>query len=66
MTDTLWTLTQVAEHLGINPNSADTQLRRWQIPAVARQPGRGGKNLYDAALVKKAAANRPGQGRRPQ
>lgn len=59
-----WTLTQVADHLNVNPKSADKQLRRWNIPAVARQPGRGGQNLYDASAVRQAAKERPGRGRR--
>lgn len=48
----LWTIDQVAEFLGIQPNSADTELRRKGVSAVARQPGRGGKNLYDAEAVR--------------
>lgn len=48
----MWTIDQVAAHLGIQPNSADTELRRQKVTAVARQPGRGGKNLYDADVVR--------------
>lgn len=63
MSHELWNLTRVAEHLEINPKSADKQLRRWGIGAVAREPGRGGSNLYDADAVRQAQAGRPGQGR---
>lgn len=59
-----WTVADVAAHLGIGEKSADKQLRRWQIAAVAREPGRGGRNLYDAAVVRQAADKRPGQGAR--
>lgn len=48
----LWTIDEAAAHLGIQSNSADTELRRQKVSAVARQPGRGGKNLYAAAAVR--------------
>lgn len=57
-TSELWTIDDVAAHLGIQSNSADTELRRHKVPAVARQPGRGGKNLYDAAAIR-ALTNSP-------
>jgi hypothetical protein len=59
-----WTIAQVADHLGITVKAADKQLRRWGIGAVARQPGRGGMNLYDADAVRAAHAGRPGRGAR--
>lgn len=64
MSTKLWTITQVAQHLGVNVKSADKQLRRWGIAAVARQPGRGGSNLYDSGAVVAAHAGRPGRGAR--
>ncbi len=55
---------EVADLLGITEKSADKELRRWGIVPVGREPGRGGRNLYPAAEVRKAAANRPGRGAR--
>lgn len=59
-----WTVDNVAAYLGVTRKSADWTLRRWQIDPVGRQPGRGGKNLYDAVAVQEAADRRPGQGAR--
>ncbi len=64
MTHEQWTIAEVAAYLGVSQKSADKQLRRWQIAAVARQPGRGGMNLYDAEAVQTAKRRRPGQGAR--
>lgn len=55
---TVWTVDDVAEFAGITPRSADTELRRQGVRPVGRQPGRGGKNLYDAAEVRAALAGR--------
>ncbi|MCI2422506.1 hypothetical protein MOQ72_34270 [Saccharopolyspora sp. K220] len=61
----LWTSTQVAAHLGLKDHdSAGRTLRAWGVHPVARQPGRGGQNLYDAAVVRAAKTARPGQGYR--
>lgn len=43
--------------------SASRTLHRLGIKPVARQAGRTGMNLYDAAQVRAAVANRPGRGR---
>lgn len=53
-----WTVDQVANYLGIRPKSADTELRRQSIEPVARQPGRGGKNLYDSGAIRARWPNR--------
>lgn len=60
-----WTIAEVAEHIGASSTgSARKTLSRWGIRAVARQPGRAGASLYDAAEVCEAAAGRPGRGAR--
>ena len=60
----LWTVDDAAAYLGVNVKSADKQLRRWSVAPVSRQPGRGGRNLYDAAAVRAANEARPGRGAR--
>lgn len=62
MTGDLWTTAQCAEHFGVEVGSAYSTLYRLGIRPVARQPGRGGQNLYDAEQVR--TASRPGQGKR--
>ena len=57
------TVDEVAEELGITPKSADNQLRKWGIEPAAREPGRGGRNLYPAKEVQARIAARPGRGR---
>ena len=59
-----WTVDDVAAFLGVAVKSADKQLRRWHVAPVSRQPGRGGRNLYDADAVRAAVTNRAGQGAR--
>ncbi|MFI1579998.1 hypothetical protein [Embleya sp. NPDC020630] len=60
-----WTITEAAEHLRArSTNTARRFLARAGVHAIARQPGRGGQNLYDAQAVRDAHANRPGQGAR--
>lgn len=59
-----WTVVDAAIYLGISEAAAATQLRRWRIASVGRQPGRGGRNLYRASDVRAAAQRRPGQGAR--
>lgn len=54
----LWTVDEVAAFAGIGTASADTELRRHGVKPIARQPGRGGKNLYEADVVKAALASR--------
>jgi len=67
-----WTTEQVADflHLGtgstpeVRRASTRRQLSRWGIEATGRKPGRTGENLYPAAAVRAAHANRPRAGRR--
>lgn len=64
MTETI-TGSQAAELLDVaDANIARTQLARWGITPLHRATGRGGQNIYDAAQVRQAIANRPGRGRR--
>lgn len=61
----LWTIGDVAEHLGAaSTGSARKTLSRWGVAAVARQPGRAGASLYDPEQVWAAQASAPGQGAR--
>jgi hypothetical protein len=58
-----WTIDEVAVFLGgIKPQSADQALRRKGILPVSREPGRAGKNIYDANEVRAAF---PDRGPRP-
>lgn len=59
-----WTVDDAAAYLGVAVKSADKQLRRWHVAPVGRQPGRGGRNLYDADAVRAANEARPGRGAR--
>ncbi|MET8694667.1 hypothetical protein ABZV65_19240 [Streptomyces bauhiniae] len=63
---TLWTIAEVAAHLGIKPGSARGTLSRWKVRAVDRQiDGHGRAHaLYDPEEVREAAAARPGRGAR--
>lgn len=58
MNTQLWTVDEVAAFASIGAASADTELRRHGVKPVGRQPGRGGKNLYDAASVRAAFEGR--------
>jgi len=62
----LWTTSQCAEHCGrVKPSTYRYYVKVLDAPgAVARQPGRGGENLHDAAAVREWQANRAGRGRR--
>lgn len=60
----LWTTDQAATHLGVAISSVHKELQRLGLRPVSREPGRDGKNLFDADQVRTAAAGRPGQGRR--
>jgi hypothetical protein len=61
----LWTTAQAAEHCGVRPSTYRDYVHRQGAPGhVARQPGRSGQDLYDAAAVRKFQANRKGQGSR--
>lgn len=56
---------EAAALLGLrSPSDAGRTLRRWGLLPTSRQPGQSGENLWDAADVTTAIANRPGQGRR--
>jgi hypothetical protein len=64
-----WTVSQVADYLGINQNSARTALSRLGIRALRyrRNPspaGGGSLALYSAQTVRARAAVRPGRGNR--
>lgn len=65
-----WTTAAVAAFLHrvrgreTTPRYADVWLRRHGIPALGREPGRAGQNLYDGLLAEHAWRNSPGQGAR--
>lgn len=63
---TLWTIAEVAAHLGIQPSSARGTLSRWGVRAVERRIDDHGRahSLYDSDEVKAAHAARPGRGAR--
>lgn len=63
---TLWTIAEVATHLGVKPGSARGTLSRWGVRAKERRVDERGRaySLYDPDEVKTAVANRPGRGRR--
>lgn len=62
----LWTIAQVAAHLGVQPGSARGTLSRWGVRAVERRVDDHGRahSLYDAGEVQAASGTRPGQGAR--
>ncbi|NUV54604.1 hypothetical protein G6W51_17130 [Streptomyces coelicolor] len=66
MTGQLWTIKDVADHLGIKPSSARGTLSRWGVRATERRIDSHGRahSLYDPDEVKAAHANRPGRGAR--
>jgi hypothetical protein len=58
----VWTTGQVAAHCGIEPQSVSNRMSRLGVPVYDREPGRGGRNRYDADLVKAAVARATGKG----
>lgn len=62
----LWTIHDVAAHLGVRPKSASGTLTRWGVRAVRYERGPTGRPeaRFDPDEVRAAAANRPGQGAR--
>ncbi|MFG3048155.1 hypothetical protein ACGFZR_24885 [Streptomyces sp. NPDC048241] len=62
----LWTIAEVAAHLGIKPSSARGTLSRWGVRAADRRIDGAGRAhaLYDPNQVREAAAARPGRGAR--
>jgi hypothetical protein len=62
----LWTIQQVADHLGIRAPSARGTLSRWGIKRHSVGESGAGRMtaLYEAARVREAAVNRPGRGAR--
>ncbi|MFF1733734.1 hypothetical protein [Streptomyces sp. NPDC058247] len=61
----LWTIADVAQYLDASSTgSARKTLSRWDVKAVARQPGRAGASLYDPNQVRAAREAAPGQGAR--
>jgi hypothetical protein len=68
VTEELWTIDQVAEHIGAtSAGSARRTLSRWKIEAVdyARHPVSGRPQArYSADEVRDAKAARPGRGTR--
>lgn len=62
----LWTIAEVAAHLGIKPGSARGTLSRWGVRATDHRIDTHGRahSLYDADEVRDAHVNRPGQGAR--
>ncbi|MGW0014738.1 hypothetical protein ACWDVX_33925 [Streptomyces tendae] len=67
MTDELWTIEDVAAHLGIKPSSARGALSRMGVRAHSFRPhpdSNRAQALYDPQQVREAHAHRPGQGAR--
>lgn len=63
----LWTIEDVAAHLGIKPSSARGALSRMGVRAHSYRPhptSRRAQALYDPEQVKAANADRPGKGAR--
>jgi hypothetical protein len=62
----LWTIAEVADHLGVQPGSARGTLSRWGVRAVQRRIDEHGRahSLYDPDEVRAAHASRPGRGAR--
>lgn len=60
----VWTTDQVAEHCGIKPTVVSNRMIRLGVPVYDREPGRGGRNRYLAALVRAAVDAAPGKGNR--
>lgn len=62
----LWTIAEVAEHLGIKASSARGTLSRWKVRAADRRIDDHGRAhaLYDPEEIRAAAASRPGRGAR--
>ncbi|MFC8009124.1 hypothetical protein [Streptomyces cinereoruber] len=66
MADELWSRDEIAAHLGIAPGSVRQAVRRMGLTPVDYTPGLNGRPMarYDADAVRKASAQRPGQGTR--
>jgi hypothetical protein len=63
--DTEWTIDEVATRIGAaSTGSARKILSNLGVTAVRREPGRGGKSIYNALEILIAQAARPGQGAR--
>lgn len=62
----LWTIAEVAAHLGVKPSSARGTLSRWGVRAVRREIDDHGRahSLYDPDEIRAAHTNRPGRGAR--
>ncbi|MFF7837534.1 hypothetical protein ACFZC6_01670 [Streptomyces ossamyceticus] len=63
----LWTIEQVADHLGVKPSSARGALSRMGVRAHSFRPhpdSNRAQALYDTEQVRAAHAGRPGQGAR--
>ncbi|MFJ6729336.1 hypothetical protein ACIQPQ_30990 [Streptomyces sp. NPDC091281] len=62
----LWTIAEVAAHLGVRPGSARGTLSRLGVKATERQIDDRGRaySLFDPDEVRAAQAARPGRGAR--
>lgn len=62
----LWSIAEVADHLGVAVPSARGQLSRWGIPAAEYRRGPSGRaeGWYDAEKVRAKHEARPGRGAR--
>ncbi|MFC7794604.1 hypothetical protein [Streptomyces cinereoruber] len=62
----LWTITEVAAHLGVAPASARGQMSRWGVKAAEHRQMPGGRvqALFRADEVREATTRRPGRGAR--
>ncbi|MFD9075979.1 hypothetical protein [Streptomyces lasiicapitis] len=60
----LWTIDEVAEHLGVQKGSARGTLSRWGVRAAehVQLPGGRVQAFYDRGEVRSAAEARPGRG----
>jgi hypothetical protein len=67
MADELWTIEDVAAHLGVQPSSARGALSRMEVRAHSFRPhpdSNRAQALYDPEQVKAASTGRPGRGAR--
>lgn len=52
--------------LGVAPSAVASTLARYGVTSIGREPGMGGKNIYQRSDVERVAANRIGSGNWPR